>query len=294
MGIFIFFATINSIYSTIWDLAMDWSLLQPTARHRFLRPVLSYKRASYYYAAMVLDVILRFNWIFYAIFTHDTQHNTTASFFISFAEANRRGLWTIFRVENEHAANVSRFKASRDVPLPYKLRRSDSEETEGGKDKGKASPAEDEDEDEARDVLTPQLGTVRSHTGRSLRRDRSRASGKDVEPEAGGASSTLRRRNTLTRIFAEAHTQDFEKKRRPGGGSKGEGSSGDLDGDARSSDDDEGDAELSAAEMEDDDHASGEGIPERAERVVKREGRRMRGMDRETEAGGVQGRVKDV
>lgn len=70
---------------------------------------------------MVLDPTLRFNWIFYAIYTSDTQHSSVVSFVVSLSEVLRRGMWTLFRVENEHCTNVENAKASRDVPLPYKL-----------------------------------------------------------------------------------------------------------------------------------------------------------------------------
>lgn len=256
LALFITFATLNSLYSTLWDLGMDWSLLQPATDDALtvrkstkksypgLRPTLSYKYARYYYAAMVFDVLLRFNWIFYAIFTHDTQHSTIASFFIAFSEANRRGVWTLFRVENEHAANVTRFKASRDVPLPYKLG-NESEEVsmslvhtgESGTTQAAApgsgsaaaqDPGATADDEASRPGTSMSdrsaHGSLRNALAATLSRTRSRPSGTPGTAGTGGtASSTgveegpgMRRRRTLTRIFADAHTQDFEKKRRPG------------------------------------------------------------------------------
>lgn len=120
--VFIVFATLNGLYTSIWDLAMDWSLGDPYAKHRFLRPTLAYRKHVWiYYVAMLLDPILRFNWIFYAIYTSDTQHSSIVSFAVSLSEVLRRGMWTLLRVENEHCTNVENAKASRDVPLPYKL-----------------------------------------------------------------------------------------------------------------------------------------------------------------------------
>ncbi|KAF5126716.1 hypothetical protein DV495_003270 [Geotrichum candidum] len=43
------------------------------------------------------------------------------SFFVALAEVFRRFIWTFFRVENEHCSNVQRFRASRDVSLPYQI-----------------------------------------------------------------------------------------------------------------------------------------------------------------------------
>ena len=52
-----------------------------------------------YYVAMLVDPILRFNWIFYVIFTEDIQHSALLSFVVSLSEVLRRGIWTLFRVE---------------------------------------------------------------------------------------------------------------------------------------------------------------------------------------------------
>lgn len=186
---------------------MDWSLLQPNANKKFLRDVRGYKNPYWYYAAMILDPILRFNWIFYALYTHDLQHNSLASFFVAFSEVTRRGIWVIFRVENEHCANVARFKASRDVPLPYKLH-TDSEEDF-------AQAADDDDE-------LPELDQAQT-TGTAPTYRRNRAdTGATLEAQTTVGSGTIRRRlntsQTIKNIIANAHTQDFEKKRKPGAG----------------------------------------------------------------------------
>ncbi|KAK4043450.1 hypothetical protein C8A01DRAFT_32376 [Parachaetomium inaequale] len=121
LSFFIAFATINAVYCSIWDLFMDFSLLQANARRRLLRDITALRPVWIYYAIMVVDPILRFSWIFYAIFTHDTQHSTIVSFMVALAEVVRRGMWTLLRVENEHCANVAQYKAARDTPLPYHL-----------------------------------------------------------------------------------------------------------------------------------------------------------------------------
>ncbi|EME81897.1 uncharacterized protein MYCFIDRAFT_203845 [Pseudocercospora fijiensis CIRAD86] len=126
-ALFISMATVNGIYCSIWDIFMDWSLGDLYAPKKFLRPTLAYrKKAWIYYAAMVIDPILRFNWIFYAIYTSDVQHSSIVSFLVGFTEVLRRGMWTVFRVENEHCTNIERQKASRDIPLPYKIMEQDS------------------------------------------------------------------------------------------------------------------------------------------------------------------------
>jgi hypothetical protein len=100
--LFIFWATINAVYCSVWDIVMDWSLMDPYAKHPFLRNTLGFKYAWWYYAAIVIDPVLRFNWIFYAIYGHDVQHSTKVAFLVALSEVLRRGMWQLFRVENEH------------------------------------------------------------------------------------------------------------------------------------------------------------------------------------------------
>src|SRR5690606_23768676 len=73
---------------------------------------------------MAIDPIIRFNWIFFLIFENSVQHSAFVSFAISLSEVLRRFVWTFFRMENEHCTNVSLYRASREVPLPYKIEHS--------------------------------------------------------------------------------------------------------------------------------------------------------------------------
>lgn len=84
--------SVSNIYASIWDLFMDFSLLQAHSSHFCLRDILALKRRWPYYGIMVLDPVLRFAWIFYAIFTHDLQHSTIVSFVVSLMEVLRRGM----------------------------------------------------------------------------------------------------------------------------------------------------------------------------------------------------------
>ena len=188
----------------------------PYAEHPFLREVLGYKNPWVYYTAMLIDPILRFNWIFYVIFTNELQHSALLSFIVSLSEILRRAMWTLFRVENEHCTNVGRFRASRDVPLPYEI----------------PSPTPSVVE-ESRDQFTAHqdgagsgpIQPTRSHV----------ASGAQVTPDlTQPASGSLHRRRQgstpavaaspvqrgIARVgtmMTQAHAQDFERKRRPGG-----------------------------------------------------------------------------
>lgn len=168
---------------------------------------------------MVLDPILRFNWIFFAIYSHDLQHSALLSFGVSLSEVCRRGMWSLFRVENEHCTNVGRFRASRDVPLPYDI--PPPSETASLK------------ETEIEGLYVPaEIGGKKPRQVPSTRPDVSQAaSGVDVEAALGTPASRDLRRRPVTpaggtpiqrgiarvgTIMMEAHAQDFERKRRPG------------------------------------------------------------------------------
>ncbi|KAI0536581.1 EXS family-domain-containing protein [Xylaria digitata] len=208
LALFITFSTINGVYTSVWDLFMDFSLLQPDARHPFLRDILGLKRRWLYYTIMVIDPILRFGWIFYAIFTHDAQHNTIVSFLVSLSEVVRRGMWALLRVENEHCGNVAQYKASRDVPLPYDLPREPLIDHTSMEDVSGRSHQE-------------LSSTDLRHTPSQ---DQGRSDGQlSAYSPAPVEESGLRRRRksegpvarSIRGIMATAHRQDFEKKRRP-------------------------------------------------------------------------------
>ena len=198
-----------SLFDQLFDSLLA-GLCNPYAEYPFLREVLGYKRPWVYYLAMVLDPILRFNWIFYAIYAHDLQQIAVLSFFVGFSEVCRRGIWTLFRVENEHCTNVGRFRASRDVPLPYDL----------------PSPSQTPSPTDEMDVHHEQppanIPRRNTFTGSNL-------SALSTNIEAQQTSPSLRRRATLVpsntpimrgiarvgTAINKAHAQDFERKRKP-------------------------------------------------------------------------------
>lgn len=212
---------------------MDWSLLQPNANKRLLRDVRGYRNPNYYYLAMILDPILRFNWIFYSIYTSDLQHSSIASFFVGFSEVSRRGMWTLFRVENEHCSNVARFKASRDIPLPYEIETSSQE-----------SISQDQE-------ASPETADQAQEPSPTLSRHRTRASALEAQESPGASMRKRAGTRTFTSIIANAHTQDFEKKRKPGAGDSDNVAN--LKRDGNFDDEEDGRAGSSDDEDEDDD-----------------------------------------
>ncbi|PBP27797.1 EXS family protein [Diplocarpon rosae] len=219
LAIFIAFATINSIYCSIWDLLMDWSLLQPNASKRWLRDVRAYQNPYCYYVAMILDPIFRFNWILYIFYTHNLQQSSLVAFLVAFSEVTRRGIWILIRVENEHCSNVARFKASRDVPLPYSV----------------YSDAEDEmRETECPPTSsTPEAHTTQAHTLPARAPMRSYTSTTLESQQSAGSSFRHRpgMQHGFSAMVANAHTQDFEKKWKPGAGEGDNASNNRRDGD---------------------------------------------------------------
>ncbi|OLL23764.1 Protein SYG1 [Neolecta irregularis DAH-3] len=117
--LYILFAVLNGLYTSWWDLFMDWSLMQPHAPHSLLRDQLGFKEIWAYYSAITIDPILRFSWLIYIIAPNRRQHSASTSFFIALIEIFRRFIWNFFRVENEQQTNVGRYRAYRDVPLPF-------------------------------------------------------------------------------------------------------------------------------------------------------------------------------
>ena len=212
-AIFITFAAINGIYCSFWDVAFDFSLGNPYAEHPFLRDRLAYRRVWVYYVAIVADVVLRQQWIFYAIFRNDIQHAATLSFLIGLAEVLRRGMWSLFRVENEHCNNVGKFRASRDIPLPYQIpgkpKDSDSDKDESGEDKDDNSPPlQPATHPASSGVDVERAGKSPAGMGSSLRQRKSKTS-----PQPTPAIRAFQRVGTL---ISMAHAQDFEKRKRPG------------------------------------------------------------------------------
>ncbi|KAH8772696.1 EXS family-domain-containing protein [Diaporthe sp. PMI_573] len=295
--------------TAFWDIFMDFSLVQPHARHRFLRDITALKSRWPYYLIMILDPILRFNWVFYAIFTHDTQHSSIASFLIGFAEVTRRGMWTLLRVENEHCSNVAQYKASRDVPLPYHLDTGIPALTSARVSSDSNAGKQQQDDDFGPPLRTATwTGAIENQppsgatsTGVDVpgpasgsRPGLSSAATTDVVEEGrtpGEDSLRMRRRadtagkRSIVRIIAEAHKQDFEKKRKPGSSSNGVSravGASQLDGvaDVDDEDDDDDDDDLGGVDDGTDDDETGSMVDERME---VREAEAMLGKGRDGE-----------
>ena len=234
-ALFIVFAMINGVYCSFWDVYFDWSLGQLYGPHPFLRPNLAFRQRWPYYVAMILDPILRQQWIFYAVYAHDLQHSSIVSFGVGVTEVLRRGMWLIFRVENEHCNNVGRFRASRDIPLPYSLPSSPKENEHWPRpedDLHHAQSATGADAEQTPQTQDSSLRLRRSHT----------------HTATGPTSPVERAIHRAGTIIGMAHAQDYERKKDPASSGRspashrythGEDSDDDEDGEDLNSDDED-------------------------------------------------------
>ncbi|OZJ01989.1 hypothetical protein BZG36_04689 [Bifiguratus adelaidae] len=111
--VYIILCTINSLYTSAWDLRMDWGLLHVQCKHPYLRDQTIYPQWCYY-VAMPVNVLLRFGWIVNVIPVLWLDYRLP--YFVSAAlEAYRRWQWNFIRMENEHLNN--------EIPLPFDVSR---------------------------------------------------------------------------------------------------------------------------------------------------------------------------
>ncbi|KAM3910983.1 solute carrier family 53 member 1-like [Leptodactylus fuscus] len=112
-------ACVGTVFTTLWDLKMDWGLLEVNAQNKLLRDEMVYTKKIYYYSAIVGDVVLRITWavnVFYAqnIYSEESELVTCI---LGPLEVFRRLIWNFFRLENEHLNNCGQFRAVRDISI---------------------------------------------------------------------------------------------------------------------------------------------------------------------------------
>nr|XP_009802293.1 PREDICTED: phosphate transporter PHO1 homolog 9-like isoform X2 [Nicotiana sylvestris] len=113
-------SVVAALANICWDIRMDWGLLQRNSRNFLLRDKLLLPHKSAYYIAMILEVLLRFVWL-QLVLSFDMRplrgKATTSTF--ACLEILRRGIWNVFRLENEHLNNVGEYRAFKSLPLPF-------------------------------------------------------------------------------------------------------------------------------------------------------------------------------
>ncbi|XP_055841829.1 xenotropic and polytropic retrovirus receptor 1 [Episyrphus balteatus] len=109
---------VSSLYAYTWDIKMDWGLFDKNAgENKFLREEIVYT-STFYYFAIVEDLLLRFSW---ALSLYLTQMKFVPSEVMTsitaILEVFRRFVWNFFRLENEHLNNCGKFRAVRDISI---------------------------------------------------------------------------------------------------------------------------------------------------------------------------------
>lgn len=120
LAMFFIASTIATIYQVYWDTVIDWGLLRRDSKNKWLRDELLIKHKWIYFASMGLNIVLRLAWI--QSMTHLTFGSLDGSvmdFIFAALEILRRGHWNFYRLENEHLNNVGRYRATKQVPLPF-------------------------------------------------------------------------------------------------------------------------------------------------------------------------------
>lgn len=99
--LWLYTVTINTIYSFLWDVLMDWGLcMQSNSKYPFLRDKLLYGSPAVYYLAIIGDLALRLCWSL-KLSSHLQHHASGLAFIFLFEilEVFRRFVWNFFRVE---------------------------------------------------------------------------------------------------------------------------------------------------------------------------------------------------
>ena len=100
---------------------MDWGLIRSKKKGKYgLRDVIQYPPAFYYFA-MVINALLRFFWVisFIDLIPGDWKlfHEIEFLIFLSMiAEAIRRTIWALIRIENEFHNNFENYRTILVIP----------------------------------------------------------------------------------------------------------------------------------------------------------------------------------
>lgn len=112
---------VATIVSTYWDIVIDWGLLRRNSKNPWLREKLLISNRSVYFVAIVLNAILRLAWMQSVLGFYEAPFlpRTALTAVVACLEILRRGIWSFFRLENEHLNNVGKYRAFKSVPLPF-------------------------------------------------------------------------------------------------------------------------------------------------------------------------------
>lgn len=106
MSIIYWFMLWNSFYTFWWDLTIDWKLgmfnFKAERNISSLRHTLLYRGNYIYFAAIILDFVLRFAWFWEYISGKSIFYGELNIFWLQTLELFRRWVWLFFKVEAEY------------------------------------------------------------------------------------------------------------------------------------------------------------------------------------------------
>eukprot|EP00898_Chlorokybus_atmophyticus_P006408 jgi/Chlat1/6769/Chrsp50S06485 len=123
----------TTLWTVLYIAISDWGLLQRHSVHPWLRDELILPPAAHwvYFVAIVVNLMLRLVWT--TSIVPSTQLGAAINYdvlVLLFAalEVIRRSMWNFFRIENEHLTNVGKFRAVKQIPLPFDMDNSSDEQ----------------------------------------------------------------------------------------------------------------------------------------------------------------------
>ncbi|KAG6664653.1 hypothetical protein I3843_02G094100 [Carya illinoinensis] len=121
LAIFLLTSVVATVYQCYWDFVMDWGLFNQNSKNLWLRDGIILKNKSIYYISIALNAVLRLAWLESVLpFKIDkVVDGHLVEFFLASLEVIRRGHWNFYRLENEHVNNVGKYRAVKEVPLPF-------------------------------------------------------------------------------------------------------------------------------------------------------------------------------
>ena len=207
----------SSTYSCVWDVRMDWGLGRWASHHVLLRDTLMLGRSSkhpgYLYAGVILlNALLRLTWLLPLFAAPSIGGSVAVSTVVAALEVTRRCMWNVFRIENEHVANMEHLRATANVPLPnikrLKNNRSGgSSSSRVGGSMAHASSTAGSLVTQQRDVLAGDGSEVEMQplvSSDSLSRDADFNSAQDLAPMGFAASAPRKAGGTAGGFMADA------------------------------------------------------------------------------------------
>ncbi|KAF5096865.1 hypothetical protein DV451_004056 [Geotrichum candidum] len=163
------------------------------------------------------------------------------SFFVALSEVFRRFIWAFFRVENEHCSNVQRFRASRDVSLPYQIvtRRAGTSVTTPELFRSSRVPTSDEE------AQVPGIEVVSSENETTTATSGADASKTPKSTFSAIATPVIQ---ALSFALRNAHTRDFQRRKDSVASIESSSTRNKVDSDDDDTDDDEDDVNNENAE----------------------------------------------